>query len=115
MFATPVGNPTMNIRVAQIRGALTKISIQKIFLSLPDAALNIYIYVNIYMVYGIEVTHYTESAQLNRSKVSKIYIYIYIYIHRHLLYIQIYISKIISLKQKKIKSSYFHKKLCGNT
>ena len=67
------------------------------------------------MVYGIEVTHYTESAQLNRSKVSKIYIYIYIYIHRHLLYIQIYISKIISLKQKKIKSSYFHKKLCGNT
>ena len=44
MFATPVGNPTMNIRVAQIRGALTKISIQKIFLSLPDAAFNIYIY-----------------------------------------------------------------------
>ena len=81
MFATPVGNPTMNIRVAQIREALTKISIQKIFLSLPDAAFNIYIYVNIYMVYGIEVTHYTESAQLNRSKVSKIYIYIYIYIY----------------------------------
>ena len=111
MFATPVGNPTMNIRVAQIREALTKISIQKIFLSLPDAAFNIYIYVNIYMAYGIEVTHYTESAQLNRSKVSKIYIYlyiyIYIYIHRHLLYIQIYISKIISLKQKKIKGSYF--------
>ena len=62
------------------------------------------------MVYGLEVTHYTESAQSNRSKVSKIYIYI---IHRHVLYIQIYISKIISLKQKKIKGSYFHKKLCG--
>ena len=69
MFATPVGNPTMNIRVAQIREALTKISIQKIFLSLPDAAFNIYIYVNIYMAYGIEVTHYTESAQLNRSTI----------------------------------------------
>ena len=77
------------------------------------------------MVYGLEVTHYTESAQSNRSKVSKIYIYIlyiykyiylyiyiyiYIYIHRHVLYIQIYTSKIISLKQKKIKGSYFHKK-----
>ena len=44
MFATPVGNPTMNIGVAQIRGALIKIYIQKIFLSLPDAAFNIYIY-----------------------------------------------------------------------
>ena len=84
MFATPVGNPTMNIGVAQIRVALVKISIQKFFLSLPDAAFNIYIYIYIYMVYGLEVTHYTESAQSNRSKVSKIYIYI--------LYIYIYIS-----------------------
>ena len=38
------------------------------------------------MVYGLEVTHYTESAQSNRSKASKIYIYIYI------IYIYIYIS-----------------------
>ena len=41
MFVTPVGNPTMNIGVAQIRGALIKISIQNFFLSLPDAAFNI--------------------------------------------------------------------------
>ena len=95
MFATPVGNPAMNIGVAQIRGALIKISIQKIFFylcqMLPSISKrnNPYIYAVIYTmcvciyiyiyIYGLEVTHYTESAQSNRSKVSEIYIYIYIY------------------------------------
>ena len=54
---------------------------------------NPYIYAVIYTMYiyiGLEVTHYTESAQSNRSKVSEIYIYIYIYPQTRVVYTNIH-------------------------